>query len=173
MYEIRYYFSKFKSKILKNNKEVISDFFRKYGMTVGKGCNICCNIMTTEPFLVEIGNNVTISGDVILITHDNSISKVDNKCPNIYGKIKIGNNCFIGQRSTLLYGVTLVDNVIVAAGSVVTKSVFKSGIIIGGNPAHEISTWSKFIKENGEHTLYRNDLRSAYENNSKHILEER
>ena len=117
-------------------------------MHIGKKVNICCNIMTPEPYLISIGNNVTIAGNVEFVTHDNSISKVLPNCTDLFGKITIGNNCFIGARTTILYGVTLADNIIVAAGSVVTNSFTKSNIIIGGNPAREISTWENFAKKN-------------------------
>lgn len=43
-----------------------------------------------------------------------------------------------------MYGVTIADNVIVAAGSVVTKSVNESNVIVAGNPAKVVSTWDRF-----------------------------
>lgn len=65
----------------------------------------------------------------------------------MFGKISIGKNCFIGANSVILYGVTLADNIIVAAGSVVTKSFHEERIIIGGNPAKKISTWDSFAEK--------------------------
>ncbi|MEG0928122.1 CatB-related O-acetyltransferase [Chryseobacterium sp.] len=50
------------------------------------------------------------------------------------GKIKIGNDCWIGVGATILSGVELGNGCVVAAGAVVTKS-FPSYSIIGGNPA--------------------------------------
>ena len=50
-----------------------------------------------------------------------------------YGKIIIGNNCFIGARSTILPGVTIGDNTIIGAGSVVTKDI-PSNVVAVGNP---------------------------------------
>ena len=43
-----------------------------------------------------------------------------------------------------MYGVSIPANVIVAAGSVVTQSIKESNVIVGGNPAHIISTYDKF-----------------------------
>lgn len=53
--------------------------------------------------------------------------------------ITIGDNCWIGGSATIVPGVTLGNNVVVAAGAVVTKS-FGDNVVIGGNPA-------KIIKE--------------------------
>ena len=57
-----------------------------------------------------------------------------------FGKpVTIGDNCWIGGSATIVPGVTLGNNVVVAAGAVVTKS-FGDNVVIGGNPA-------KIIKE--------------------------
>lgn len=48
--------------------------------------------------------------------------------------IKIGNNCWIGSKVTVLDGVMIGDNCVIAAGAVVTKSM-PSNVIIGGVPA--------------------------------------
>lgn len=70
----------------------------------------------------------------------------------------IGNNCFIGERSTLLYGVTLADNIIVAAGSVVVDSFLNERIIIGGNPARVIGTWDKFFEKSKDSARGRKNI---------------
>lgn len=124
-------------------------WFRHHGMTVGNNCTICCNILPSEPYLVSIGNNVTISAPVQLLTHDNSIIKMSHgEVTDIFGAINIGDNCFIGANTVILPGVTLVDNIIVAAGSVVTKSFYENNIIIGGNPARKITTWEASLEKN-------------------------
>ena len=110
------------------------------GVTVEPNCRIYSDVSTTESYLIKIGENTTISNDVRFITHDNSICKVLSDKTDIFGNIVIGKNCFIGSRSTIMYGVTLANNTIVAAGSVVTKSVDAEGMIIGGNPARIIGT---------------------------------
>jgi acetyltransferase-like isoleucine patch superfamily enzyme len=51
--------------------------------------------------------------------------------------INIGNHCWFGQRSMVLKDVKIEDNVVVAAGAVVAKSV-KSGSVVAGVPAKAI-----------------------------------
>ena len=148
MRELRYFLVKVKYRLKKRDKEVINNYFRDMGMCIGKGCNIVPNITTTEPYLVEIGENTTLAGGVTLCTHDNSVSKMIPDCTDMFGKITIGKNCFIGQNSLIMYGVTLADDIVVAAGSVVTKSCLKSRVILGGNPARIIGTYDAFIEKN-------------------------
>ena len=167
MKEISYLIAKVKYKLLNNNKEVVSDYFRRSGMKVGKRCNICCNIMTSEPYLVSLGNDVTISGNVTFVTHDNSIAKISPEYANIFGPIEIGNNCFLGQNSTILYGCTLADNIIVAAGSVVCSSFSESNIIIGGNPAKMIGNWEKFSEKGKDFSMKRTEAFDAFKEGKK------
>lgn len=103
---------------------------------------------TAEPYLVEIKDNVTISYDVSVITHDNAPIKVIEGATDIVGKIVIGNNCFIGARAILLPGVSLADNTIVAAGSVVANSITQPGVVVAGNPARIICTTEDYAKKN-------------------------
>ena len=146
---ILYLFKKIESRILRN-KEILNNFFRKKGAKIGVNCNICSNICTPETYLIEIKDNVTIGANVEIITHDNSISKVLPNTTDLFGRVKIGSNCFIGARSVIMYGVELGDNIIVASGSIVTKSFKEERIIIAGNPAKKISTWENFAKKNEE-----------------------
>jgi len=149
MKDVEYNIARIISKLKREKKkETIIKFFKKQGMTIGEGCNICSNITTPESHLVVLGENVTIAGNVEFVTHDNSISKVLPEFTDLFGKIIIGDNCFIGARSIIMYGVTLANNIIVASGSVVTKSFEEERIIIAGNPAKKISTWDLFAEKN-------------------------
>ena len=60
--------------------------------------------------------------------------------------IKIGKNCWIGAKVTILDGVVIGDNCVIAAGAVVTKSM-PSNIVIGGVPARQIKKIQKSEKE--------------------------
>jgi len=147
MKDLQYIFNKVLWRIFKFDRECVNNFFRRQGVKIGNNVHINCNILTNESRLIEIHNNVTISHDVQFITHDNSISRVVSGKSNLLGKIIIGDDCFIGARSTLLYGVTLAPKVIVAAGSVVTRSFNESEIVIGGNPAKKLTNYSALAKK--------------------------
>lgn len=151
-----YVIAKVISRLSKNRHEKMSAFFRKAGIKVGERCNITCDIRTSESYLISIGNDVTVSIDVLFLTHDASVGKIFGKenGSDLLGRISIGNNCFIGARSTILPGITLANNIIVASCSVVTKSFTQENIIIGGNPARIIGTWDQ-LKEKTENKVYK------------------
>lgn len=130
-------------------KTAIIDYFCKRGLIIGKNCNICCSLPEKEAYLIEIGNNTVISYGVSFVTHDASYGAIINqRYIDLYGKIRIGNNCFIGANSIIMYGVSLGDKTIVAAGAVVTKSFKEGNVVIGGNPAKIICTTDDFLKKN-------------------------
>jgi len=88
-----------------------------------------------------------------------------------FGKIKVGNNVYVGQDSIILPGVTIEDNVIIGAGSVVTKSV-PSGHIVAGNPARIVSTIEDYKKKSetldfGTHGLSAQQKREILEGGEK------
>lgn len=152
------------------------DFYREVGYQIGDRCRIFSDLTSAEPYLVLIGNNVTISTGCIFLTHDNSIIKVsEGKYTDLFGKIEIGNDCFIGANSIILPGVKLEDRTIVAAGSVVTKSVNKSGQIIGGNPAKVIGQCVHFLEKNSGKAFdckgkNRKERRSTIEMNAHKLI---
>ncbi len=110
--------------------------FRKMGMNIGEDPWIFSDgVETAEPYLVTIGNHVMIANEVHFTTHDASASYFIPGASDIFGRINIGDNVFIGMGSIILPGVTIADNCIIGAGSVVTKSFLKEGGVIAGNPA--------------------------------------
>lgn len=119
---------------------------RKRGIIIGEGCRMFTQIGSLEPTLISIGDNVTVSADVSFCTHDNAIIKAIEGKTDVVGKISIGNDCFIGMRSIIMYGVTLGDNCIVGAGSVVTRS-FPPHTVLAGNPAKAICTTEEYAEK--------------------------
>ncbi|WP_276846904.1 acyltransferase [Faecalibaculum rodentium] len=152
-----YILYKIKSKIFRNN-EIIIDYYRKKGVKIGDNCLICSNILTKEPKLISIGSNVTISVNVAFVTHDNSIKLILPDKSDLFGTISIGDNCFVGENSLILYGCNIGNNVIIAAGSVVTKSWSEENIIIGGNPARKIGDWETFRRKSKDFAVLRHDV---------------
>ena len=134
----------------------LSTYYRYLGATIGKNCSfVGRNIsLSSEPYLINIGNNVRVSFDVAFVTHDGGTHILRNKYPNasLYGKIIVGDNVFIGARSIILPNVTIGNNCIIAAGSVVTKDV-KDGDIVGGVPAKVISNIDKYEQKHKDDLL--------------------
>jgi len=114
---------------------------------MGKNCKITTRDIGSEPYLIEMGDNVRITTGVKFFTHGGArIFREKYPDLDVFGKIKIGNNVYIGHSSIILQGVIIEDNVIVGAGSVVTKSVPRN-CIVAGNPARIISTLEDYEKK--------------------------
>lgn len=121
----------------------------------GDRCKYACNTIPAEPYLVKIHNNVRIAAGVSLCTHD-VIDGIIKNCEEYrdeakhltfhMGTIEILDNCMIGANSIILPNVTIGPNSIVAAGSVVTRSV-QEGTIVGGNPAKVIGKFEDYAKK--------------------------
>ena len=96
-----------------------------------------------DPELISIGNNVKIASGVIFVNHDilhnlfNCMEKTTVFKP-YEDCIKIGDNVMLGANAMILPGVSIGSNVVVAAGSIVTKDLPNNGVY-GGCPAKEIS----------------------------------
>ena len=118
---------------------------RRQGVKIGNDCRIYTTSFGSEPWLIEIGNKVTVTSGVVLLTHDGStwLFNDDKGRRFLYKKTIIKNNVFIGTNSIIRPGVVIEDNVIVAAGSIVTKSV-PNGVIIGGNPAKILGDYDTY-----------------------------
>lgn len=135
--------------LLKRNNP--AKYAREKGVTVGDKCKfIGSPDFGSEPWLISIGNHTEISCQVAFITHDGAtwVFRDDDEYKNIvkFGRIKVGNNCFIGARSTILPGVTIGDNSIVGACSLVNKSI-PSGEVWGGIPVHYIMTTKEYAEK--------------------------
>lgn len=97
------------------------------------------NLLIHSAKSVKIGENCRIGENVTVIdfeahgTLPEKRSKLGKK-----GTVVIGNNVWIGNSSIILKNVTIGENSIVAAGSVVLKGDYPSNSIVGGNPAKVI-----------------------------------
>ena len=111
----------------------------------------------TEPFLIEIGDETTFSNNIRFVNHDggqNALHFFDKyKDVRTFGRIKIGKQCLIGADCTIMPGVSMEDNCVLGAGSILTSSMPK-GSVYAGIPAKFICT----IEEYGEKLLQNNVL---------------
>lgn len=122
-------------------------YLRKQGVKIGVGCSIKTKFFGSEPYLVEIGNHVQITDGVRIFTHGGGWVFRD-KHPNFdsFGRVKIGNNVYIGNCALIMPGVIIEDNVIIGAGAVVTKSI-PANSVVAGNPAKIICETSDYYKK--------------------------
>ena len=104
----------------------------------------------SEPYLIEIGDHVTVSSNAIFVTHDGG-SWVFRHLPPYqglqrFGRIVIRDNCFIGAGSIIMPGVCIGPNSVVGAGSVVTRSVPPDSVVAGA-PAHHICSYEEYVEK--------------------------
>lgn len=99
----------------------------------------------SEPYMISIGDNVTITQGVTFHNHDGGVAVLRHKHPNIdlIKPIKIGNNVFIGSNATIMPGVIIGNNVVVGASSVVTRNI-PDNVVVGGIPAKIIKTVEEY-----------------------------
>ena len=114
---------------------------------IGTGCNICANVLIENE--VVIGNNVTVKSGVQLwdgvtlednvfvgpnVTFTNDLFPRSKNPDWKLSKTVVKKGASIGANATILCGITIGENAMIGAGSVVTKDV-PSGEVWIGNPA--------------------------------------
>ncbi len=130
----------------------LTQIYRKKGMEIGADCRLYSTDFGSEPYLVHIGNHVTITDNVKFVTHDGGVWVVrylreQFKDVDLIGQIWIGDNVFIGNNAVILPGVTIGENTIVAAGCIVAKSL-EANSVYGGVPAKKICSIEAYINKN-------------------------
>lgn len=120
-------------------------YARTVGATVGHDCRLYTHRLGTEPFLITIGDRVTVTHGVVFLTHDGAAGLVRDARGRRYryARITIGNDVFIGVNSLILPGVAIGNRVIVRAGAVVTRSVPEGSIVVGA-PARIVGAYDAY-----------------------------
>ena len=103
-------------------------------VTIGNNCKIQSHSFICE--LVIIGDNTVVAHGVMFINDLFATGKPANGDKNLWKNTTIGNNVSIGTNSTIL-PINICDDVVIGAGSVVTKDIKESGIYLG-NPAKKV-----------------------------------
>lgn len=118
---------------------------KKRGVKIGQDVHIySSNVDRGHGYLIEIGNRVTITNATIL-SHDASTKKFLGYSK--VGKVKIGDDVFIGYGSIVLPGVRIGNNVIIGAGAVVRTDIPDNSVVVG-NPAQVVCSVDKYIQRN-------------------------
>lgn len=137
----------------KASSERYVSFLKKQGCKIGEDVTIYVPTSTeidiTRPWLVEIGNHVKITKGVTILTHgyDWAVLKaVYGDVLGSSGRVKIGDNVFIGMHTTILKGVNIGNNVIIGANSVVTKDIPDNCVAVG-NPCRVIMNIQEYYKK--------------------------
>lgn len=121
---------------------------RKLGMVIGSGTHLFSDCWSSEPYLIRIGRNCQITAGVRLFTHGGAqVLRDEYPDFDVFGKIEIGDWVYIGSNALVMPGVTIGHHVLVAAGSVVTKSI-PPGYCVAGNPARCICTLREYLQRN-------------------------
>ncbi|RIV76041.1 acyltransferase [Pelagerythrobacter aerophilus] len=111
-------------------------------------------MFSSEPYLVTLHDNVFISVDAQFICHDGGVLPFRSEFPrlDLAGPIVVKSNCFIGAGASIMRGVTIGENCVVAAHAVVTKDV-PDGSVVGGNPAKVIKSTQAYLEGARERSL--------------------
>ena len=125
-------------------------YFRSCGVEIGEGVDIFGPRLFTfgsEPYLVSIGNQVTISHSVDFITHDGAVrvARAEFSEAYLYGRIQVEDNCFLGAHSILLPGAKVGTGSIIGSGAIVTGEI-SPGVVAIGAPARPVKTVEEYIQ---------------------------
>lgn len=142
-------------RLLKRLKSTVKSFLgvdrgpnlnelREMGMRVGE--NFIYDAGSTRfdsshCWLIEIGDNVTFGPGVYLLAHDASTKKELGYTK--IGKVKIGDRTFVGANSIVMPGVSVGENCIIGAASVVTHDVESNSVYVG-NPARYLCSVQEY-----------------------------
>ena len=121
---------------------------RERGVTIGERCRLLgvgSSTFGSEPYLISLGDHVTVTSNVRFVTHDGGVWVLRDEEPSIdvFGRIVVGSNVFIGLSTIILPGVTIGDNVVIGAGSVVNRDI-PANSVAAGVPARVVSSLDNY-----------------------------
>ncbi len=146
--------------------------FKRNGGKIGKGCEIYSTVeFGSEPYLIEIGNNVRITDSVKFVTHDGGLWVLRNlyekmNAADKFGKIIIEDNVHIGWNTIIMPGVIIGKNSVIGCGSVITKNIPANSVAVGV-PAKVIESIDEYYKKNVEKIV---DTKFLSPKEKKHFL---
>lgn len=127
-------------------------YARHLGVNIGKNNLIGKGHWSSEPYLITVGSNCQLTNCKIFTHGGGQVLRTEHPNFDTFGKVFIGDNVYIGTDALIMPGVTIGNNALIAAGSVVTKSV-EARTVVGGNPAKFICTIEDFYERNKKYDL--------------------
>jgi acetyltransferase-like isoleucine patch superfamily enzyme len=123
-------------------------YHRSRGVRIGSGCELIGTTLHTfgsEPYLVTIGDGVTVSHGADFLTHDGGLRVVRDRHPGAfyYAPITVGDHAFIGAHAVLLPGTVIGERAVVGAGAVVSGEV-PAGTVVAGVPARPVKSVEEY-----------------------------
>lgn len=134
--------------LIKDGEFYIED--NENSIIIGKNSALCGKVQLSciEGTKIKIGRDCLFSSEIILRTGDShSVVDMEGNRLNQSKNIVLGNHVWVGNRVTVLKGVKIPENSVIAAGSVVTKRFEDANVIIGGNPAKIIKRKINWMRE--------------------------
>ncbi|MFJ6326644.1 MULTISPECIES: sugar O-acetyltransferase [unclassified Rhizobium] len=137
--EVRALFSELIGREVDKSLVLIPPFYTAGGNEIRVGHNVFVNQNCTFYDLggLDIGDDVMIGPNVNIITAGHPLEPSQRRAITIGKPIVIERNVWIATGATIVGGVTIGENSVVAAGSVVTRNV-PPNMLVGGNPARVI-----------------------------------
>lgn len=136
--ELRAFMSRLTGKPVDETFKMFPPFYTDFGknITIGRRVFINAGCHFQDHGGVTLGDGCLIGHNVVFATLNHGTAPEDRGA--MYpAPIRLGKNVWVGSNSTILRGVTVGDNAIIAAGSVVTKDV-AANTVVGGVPARHI-----------------------------------
>ena len=141
--EIRALFSQLIARPVGDDFNLLPPFYTEFGKNIllGKGVFINMGCHFQDNGGIEIGDGAMLGSNVTIVTLNHDLNPATRT--SAYPKpVKIGKKVWIGANCTILPGVSIGDNAVIGAGSVVVKNIPANAIAVG-NPAHVI----KYIEQ--------------------------
>ncbi len=122
-------------------------FFANWGghhVHLGRNVYANFNLTLVDDTHIYIGDNTLLGPNVVLATAGHPLlPELRAKGYQFNAPIRIGKNCWLGAGVMVMPGVTIGDNTVIGAGSIVTRDI-PAGVLAVGNPCH-------VLREIGEH----------------------